>query len=35
MTNYKEILRLQSLGINNMQIAKACGCACETAENFV
>jgi hypothetical protein len=25
MTNYKEILRLQSLGINNTRIAEACG----------
>ncbi|MFZ2037556.1 MAG: hypothetical protein WAU62_11710 [Dehalococcoidales bacterium] len=30
MTNYKEILRLQSLGINNTRIAEACGCACST-----
>jgi transposase len=27
MTNYKEILRLQSLGINNSQIAAALGCS--------
>ena len=26
MTNYKEILRLKSLGINNAQIAESCGC---------
>jgi len=30
MTNYKEILRLQSLGINNSRIAEACGCARST-----
>jgi len=30
MTNYKEILRLQSLGINNTRIAEACGCARST-----
>ena len=27
MTNYKEILRLHSLGINNTRIAASCGCA--------
>ena len=27
MTNYKEILRLNSLGINNSQIASSCGCS--------
>lgn len=27
MTNYREILRLQSLGINNTQIAESCGCS--------
>jgi transposase len=27
MTNYKEILRLHSLGINNTRIADACGCS--------
>ena len=27
MTNYREILRLNSLGINNTQIAASCGCA--------
>ena len=27
MTNYKEVLRLQSLGINNSQIAAALGCS--------
>ena len=30
MTKYKEILRLQSLGINNTRIADACGCARST-----
>ena len=30
MTSYKEILRLQSLGINNTRIAEACGCARST-----
>jgi len=30
MTNNKEILRLQSLGINNTRIAEACGCARST-----
>lgn len=27
MTNYREILRLNSLGLNNSQIAEACGCS--------
>lgn len=27
MTNYREILRLQSLGLNKSQIAAACGCS--------
>lgn len=30
MTNYKEILRLRSLGINNTRIAESCGCARST-----
>lgn len=30
MANYKEILRLHSLGINNTRIAEACGCARST-----
>ena len=30
MTNYKEILRLHSLGINNTRIAESCGCARST-----
>ena len=27
MTNYREILRLDSLGLNKSQIAEACGCS--------
>ena len=27
MTNYREILRLDSLGLNKTQIAEACGCS--------
>ena len=27
MTNYKEILRLHSLGINNTRISESCSCA--------
>ena len=27
MTNYREILRLSSLGLNKAQIAGACGCS--------
>ena len=30
MTNYKEILRLNSLGINNTRVAESCGCARST-----
>ena len=30
MTNYKEILRLHSLEINNTRIAESCGCARST-----
>lgn len=30
MANYKEILRLHSLGINNTRIAESCGCARST-----
>ena len=30
MTDYKEILRLHSLGINNTRIAESCGCALST-----
>ena len=27
MTNYREILRLSSLGLNNTQIAQSCACS--------
>jgi len=27
MTNYKEIIRLHSLGLNKTRIAESCGCA--------
>lgn len=30
MTNYREILRLDSLGLNKTQIAEACGCSITT-----
>ena len=30
MTNYREILRLRSLGLNKSQIAAACGCSRKT-----
>ena len=30
MTNYKEILRLHGLGLNNTRIAESCGCARST-----
>lgn len=35
MTNYKEILRLHSLGINNTRIAESCGCARSTVISTV
>ena len=35
MTNYKEILRLHSFGINNTRIAESCGCARSTAISMV
>lgn len=35
MTNYKEILRLHSLGINNTCIAESCGCARSTVISTV
>lgn len=35
MTNYKEILRLHSLGINNTRIAESCGCARNTVISTV
>ncbi len=33
MTKYREILRLQSLGINQTGIAKSCGCSRKTERN--
>ena len=33
MTNYKEILRLHSLGINNTRIAESCGRAVHAAQS--
>ncbi len=30
MTNYREILRLHSLGLNNTEIAHSCPCSCTT-----
>ena len=35
MTNYKEILRLHSLGINNTRAAERCGCARSTVISTV
>ena len=35
MTNYKEILRLRSLEINNTRIAESCGCARSTVISTV
>lgn len=35
MTNYKEIQRLHSLGINNTRIAESCGCARSTVISTV
>ena len=35
MTNYKEILRLHSLGINNTRVAESCGCARSTVISTV
>lgn len=35
MTNYKEILRLHSLNINNTQIAASCGCSRTTIINVL
>jgi len=35
MTNYKEILRLKGLGINNSQIAESCGCSRPTVVNVL
>lgn len=33
MTNYREILRLNNLGINNTRIAESCGCSRTTVVN--
>lgn len=30
MTNYREVLRLNSLGLNKMEIAQSCGCSRNT-----
>ena len=35
MTNYKEILRLHSLGINNTRVAESCDCARSTVISTV
>ena len=35
MTKYREILRLQSLGINQTGIAKSCGCARKTVRKVL
>jgi len=35
MTNYKEILRLHALGINNLRIAESCGCSRPTVINVL
>jgi len=35
MTNYREILRLNSLGILKQDIAKACGCSRNTVANLI
>ena len=35
MTNFKEILRLKSLGINNTQIAQSCDCSRPTVINVL
>ena len=35
MTNYKEILRLHSLGINNTRVAESCSCARSTVISTV
>ena len=34
MTNYREILRLASLGITKMDIAASCGCSRNTVTMF-
>ena len=35
MTNYREILRLDSLGLNKTQIAEACGCSRTTVSTVL
>lgn len=35
MTNYKEILRLQNLGLNNSQISGSCDCSRTTVINVL
>ncbi len=35
MTNYKEILRLNNLGINNTQIAAGCSCSRTTVVSIM
>jgi len=35
MTNYKESLRLHSIGINNTRVAESCGCAKSTVISTV
>ena len=35
MTQYREILRLASLGINHTGIASSCGCARKTVRNVL
>ena len=35
MTNYREILRLHSLGLNKMEIAASMGCSRNTAANVI
>ena len=33
MTNYREILRLDSMGLNKTEIAASCGCSRNTVAN--
>ena len=35
MTNYREILRLHSLGLNKTEIAASIGCSRNTAANVI
>ena len=32
MTNYREVLRLSSLGLNKVEIAQSCGCSRNTVD---